>query len=56
MRLVILPTSRDYKPTMLPDIAEVTKLVSAQRRLTVVSERDDPDFSKDMLQAKGPLP
>ncbi|CAE7238416.1 unnamed protein product [Symbiodinium natans] len=28
----------------------VTKLVSAQRRLTVVSERDDPDFSKDMLQ------
>lgn len=30
----------------------VTKLVSAQRRLTLLSERDDPDFSTDMLQAE----
>ena len=33
-------------------VAKVTKLVSAQRRLTLLSERDDPDFSTDMLQAK----
>lgn len=30
----------------------VTKLVSAQRRLTLLSERDDPDFSTDMLQGE----
>ena len=28
-------------------------MVLAQRRLTLLSERDDPDFNKDLLQAKG---
>ena len=51
--VVIVSKLRDWKSDKTP---KVTKLVSAQRRLTLLSERDDPDFSTDMLQVQTCVP